>query len=354
MLNPEDKFNYGRDTRGTKDKPYSSFSEAMSAGREGENVYIGDMLTKMAYAPDKDSSVSKVSDGIKDVSPPSFFEQVFGIGGGQNGESSFNMGSLAKTALTLANPALGIPMMLSSGIGSLFKDKDGDGSPYTSSSGVGDNRTTKNFLGQTLNMGDDRKIKGFFDSMDVDGDGSFLTSGGSFFTPQTDEQQQSYLDLARRTSDGGPSTSLNSFSDPNQESVLADGTPKCKFGFVYDATKNMCVEQSETTQTVPTATASLTPVTGNPFEYGMSGEQVLSSGITKAKNGMALPVPPTGIVQGRGGPKDDLVGPIALSAGEFISPVEQIQGFDPTGRGDYRRGIAALENHRRASLNKFG
>ena len=28
-------------TRGTKENPYSSFSEAMKDGREGQNVYIG-------------------------------------------------------------------------------------------------------------------------------------------------------------------------------------------------------------------------------------------------------------------------------------------------------------------------
>ena len=83
--------------------------------------------------------------------------------------------------------------------------------------------------------------------------------------------------------------------------------------------------------------------------YDNSGEQILSQNVVGAKHGMPLPMPPTGMVQGRGGPKDDMVGPLALSAGEFVMPVEQI--IDE-GKGDYNRGIASLENNRLASLQR--
>ena len=73
---------------------------------------------------------------------------------------------IASTALSMINPLLGIPMMLAGqgGITSLFRDKDGDGSRWTSTK----DGVTTNWLGQELNMKDGRKISGFFDALDVD------------------------------------------------------------------------------------------------------------------------------------------------------------------------------------------
>mgnify|MGYP003311934210 CR=1 FL=1 len=264
----------------------------------------------------------------------------------QNFWDEWNLGTLAKGAITMMNPALGIPMMLSSGIKTLFSDKDGDGSRWTSTAEDG---TVTNILGQKLNMDDGRKISGFFDSFDVDGDGSMFTSGGKFFTPQTPDQQKAYLDHARATGGGGDSSpAVQTITDPNQVGTLPDGTPQCAEGYYYDTEKKMCVE-------VPT-TQPVTPVNTNQLasnvdflNYDSGGEQILSQNVVGAKHGMALPMPPTGIVQGRGGPKDDMVGPLALSAGEFVMPIEQI--IDE-GNGDYNRGIASLENNRLASLQR--
>ena len=358
MLNPEDKFN----ARGTKEKPYTNFGEAMKAGEEGNNVWVGDTFTKMEYAPSQPSSSSSdsSSSGIKDVQP-SFLEQVFGVKNpdgsiwtSPDDDSSFNLGTLAKGAITMMNPAMGIPMMLSGGISNLLRDTDGDGSMWTSTAEDG---TVTNILGQKLNMDKDRKVGGFFDSFDVDGDGSMFTTGGKFFTPQTPGEQEAYLKKARESSDGGgqgqPTPEV--FDDANQNGWMPDGTPRCKPGYVYDASQNMCVPPEEmkaqATNPVATANPSAQPI-GNPYEYGFGGEQMLTPSTIKAKHGLALH--PTGIVRGRGGPKDDLVGPIALSAGEMVMPVEQIQEFDPMGERNYQRGIAALDNHRINSLKKYG
>ena len=354
--------------KGTKDRPYSSFSEAMKDGREGQNVYVGDTYTKMAYAP-SDASSSKPassssessSGGITDVQP-SFLERVFGVKNpdgsiwtSPDGDTSWNWGNIAKGVMGIANPALGIAML---GGGLMSGRGDGDGSRYITTSKDG---KVTNMFGQELNMPEGRKISGFFDSLDVDGDGSWLTTGGKFFTPQTQQERDDYQKLAMQSSGGdSPAVATPTFTDPNQEGVLPDGTPKCKFGFVYDATKNACVPEgeqttAETPATTTTTTANLSsPTMTDPNQYGFGGEQILSSNIMGAKDGMALPLGPTGVVKGRGGPKDDMVGPLALSAGEFVSPIEQIKGFDPLGEGNYRRGIAALEQHRINSLNKYG
>jgi hypothetical protein len=56
---------------------------------------------------------------------------------------------------------------------------------------------------------------------------------------------------------------------------------------------------------------------------------------------------PAGEVKGPGGPKDDLVGPIALSNQEYVLPIEMIKMF---GDGDYDRGIDALEIMRKKAI----
>jgi hypothetical protein len=66
-----------------------------------------------------------------------------------------------------------------------------------------------------------------------------------------------------------------------------------------------------------------------------------------AKGG--LPRYPSGQVNGPGGPKDDLVGPIALSNKEYVLPVEMISHF---GGGDYDKGIDALEILRKKVIKR--
>tara|TARA_B100000902_G_C27301881_1_gene913289 strand:+ start:848 stop:1954 length:1107 start_codon:yes stop_codon:yes gene_type:complete len=260
---------------------------------------------------------------------------------------------IASMALTMMNPMLGIPMMLSGqgGITSLFSDKDGDGSRWTSTK----DGVTTNWLGQELNMKDGRKIGGFFDALDVDGDGSWVTTDGKFLTPQTPEQQQAYLDHARATGGGGDGNQAaptpETFDDPNQNGWMPDGTPRCKPGYVYDASQNMCVLPDAVKDTASTTT----PVSGieniDPYTYGMSGggEKILSAGVAGMKAG-GLPRQPIGKVTGPGGPRDDLVGPIALSADEYVIPEAQVK---LKGNGDYNKGIRLLDQERKQALKQY-
>ncbi len=324
--------------KGTKGNPYDSFGDAMKDGREGENVYVGNMLTKMEYADSSKPSQKK------DTASTFFDDNASGI--------------VRDVAKSLMFPVT-IPFTLGkylfggedsegnkrSGIFNL--DRDGDGSPYTSTK---DGKVT-NIFGQELNMDKNRKIKGFFDSLDVDGDGSFLTTGGSFFSPMTDEQKADFQKKALESTGGD--SSPTSVLDPNAVGVLPDGTLKCKEGFYYDIKTQMCVKMEEETSTVKAEPVGIQTLQ-NPLTYGQTGgEQILSPAVVTARDGMAvqnLRRQPSGIVTGPGGPKDDLVGPIALSAQEFVMPKEQIM---MKGNGDYNKGIRKLESQRKKSLKKY-
>ena len=326
--------------KGTKGNPYDSFGDAMKDGREGENVYVGNMLTKMEYADSSKPSQKK------DTASTFFDDNASGI--------------VRDVATALMFP-VSIPFTLGkylfggedregnkrSGIFNL--DRDGDGSPYTSTK---DGKVT-NIFGQELNMDKNRKIKGFFDSLDVDGDGSFLTTGGSFFSPMTDEQKADFQKKALESTGGDSSPA--SVLDPNAVGVLPDGTLKCKEGFFYDIKTKMCVKMEEETPTVKAEPVGIQTL-DDPMTYGQTtGEAILSPavGAFQARDGMAvqnLRRQPSGIVTGPGGPKDDLVGPIALSAQEFVMPKEQIM---MKGNGDYNKGIRQLEAERKKSLKKY-
>ena len=202
-------------------------------------------------------------------------------------------------------------------------------------------------------MDKNREIKGFFDSLDVDGDGNFLTTGGSFFSPMTDEQKADFQKKALESTGGD--SSPTSVLDPNAVGVLPDGTLKCKEGFFYDIKTKMCVKMEEETPTVKAEPVGIQTL-DDPMTYGQkTGEQILSPavGAFQARDGMAvqnLRRQPSGIVTGPGGPKDDLVGPIALSAQEFVMPKEQIM---MKGNGDYNKGIRQLEAERKKSLKQY-
>ena len=327
--------------KGTKGNPYDSFGDAMKDGRKGENVYVGNTLTKMEYADSSKPSQKK------DTASTFFDDNASGI--------------VRDIATSLMFP-VSIPFTLGkylfggqdregnkrSGIFNL--DRDGDGSPYTSTK---DGKVT-NIFGQELNMDKNRKIKGFFDSLDVDGDGNFLTTGGSFFSPMTDEQKADFQKKALEST-GGDSSPSASVLDPNAVGVLPDGTLKCKEGFFYDIKTKMCVKMEEETPTVKADPVGIQTL-DDPMTYGQkTGEQILSPavGAFQARDGMAvqnLRRQPSGIVTGPGGPKDDLVGPIALSAQEFVMPKEQIMD---EGNGDYNKGIRKLESQRKKSLRKY-
>ena len=328
-------------TKGTKENPYKSFGEAMKDGREGQNVYVGNTLTKMEYADSSKPSQKKDS-------ASTFFDD--------------NASGIVRDVATALMFPVSIPFTLGkylfggedregnkrSGIFNL--DRDGDGSPYTSTK---DGKVT-NIFGQELNMDKNRKIKGFFDSLDVDGDGNFITTGGSFLSPMTDEQKADFQKKALEST-GGDSSPTASVLDPNAVGVLPDGTLKCKEGFFYDIKTKMCVKMEEETPTVKAEPVGIQTL-DDPFTYGQrTGEAILSPaiGAFQARDGMAvqnLRRQPSGIVTGPGGPKDDLVGPIALSAQEFVMPKEQIM---MKGNGDYNKGIRQLEAERKKSLKKY-
>jgi len=322
---------YGK-VKGTKENPYKSFGEAMEAGREGQNVWVGDTFTKMEYAKDTPSS-----SGIKDASSKT----------AESGTFWDTVKPIASTALSMINPILGIPMMLAGqgGITSLFSDKDGDGSRWTSSK----DGVTTNWLGQELNMKDGRKISGFFDALDVDGDGSWLTTGNKFFTPQTPEQQQAYLKHARDTGggDGQQQVVPEVFEDPNQNGWMPDGTPRCKPGHVYDPNQNMCV-LPDNIMNNKTSVSGIESI-NNANTYGMGGEKILSKGVVGMNLG-GLPRQSLGRVTGPGGPREDLVGPIALSADEYVIPEAQVKF---KGNGDYNEGIRRLDQERKQALKQY-
>ena len=324
---------------GTKENPYGSFAEAMRDGREGENVYVRNTLTKMEYADSSKPSQKK------DTASTFFDDNASGI--------------VRDIATSLMFP-VSIPFTLGKYLfggqdregnkrkGIFNLDKDGDGSPYTSTSEDG---KVTNIFGQELNMDKNRKIGGFFDSLDVDGDGSFLTTGGSFLSPMTDEQKAEFQKKALESTGGD--SSPTSVLDPNAVGVLPDGTLKCKEGFFYDIKTKMCVKMEEETPTVKADPVGIQTL-DDPFTYGQTtGEAILSPAIATARDGMAvqnLRRQPSGIVTGPGGPKDDLVGPIALSAQEFVMPKEQIM---MKGNGDYNKGIRQLEAERKKSLKQY-
>lgn len=84
------------------------------------------------------------------------------------------------------------------------------------------------------------------------------------------------------------------------------------------------------------------------YAFGPMWDWILYPGQEGFKDG-GYPRHPAGEVTGPGGPKDDLVGPIALSNKEYVLPVEMIQHF---GKGDYNKGIDALEIIRKKVIRK--
>ena len=59
---------------------------------------------------------------------------------------------------------------------------------------------------------------------------------------------------------------------------------------------------------------------------------------------------PQGEVRGKGGPKDDLVGPFMLSNKEYVLPNEQIKMY---GGGNYETGLKRLEKDRKNALKNY-
>ena len=145
--------------------------------------------------------------------------------------------------------------------------------------------------------------------------------------------------------------SLNSDDDLPKEKTPLDPCPE---GFKFNEETQSCEKVETTDEEKILGTDYVRALSPMPdlSNYGIEGGEYKffseMPGIIKAKNG--LPRQPHGEVKGPGGPKDDLVGPILLSAQEYVEPYERVLD---EGNGDYERGIRVLEKKRMAALRKY-
>ena len=137
------------------------------------------------------------------------------------------------------------------------------------------------------------------------------------------------------------------------------GTPldPCPEGYVYN-------EESQKCEPVETETDNMT-FTKNP----MGLQQYMNQFATGDQSTVPLtqygrvggeydfflnqggpPRGPQGEVRGKGGPKDDLVGPFMLSNKEYVLPNEQIKMY---GGGNYETGLKRLEKDRKNALKNY-
>jgi len=144
-------------------------------------------------------------------------------------------------------------------------------------------------------------------------------------------------------------------TDDNDDTPQAK-TPldPCPEGFKFNEETQSCekVETTDEEQILGTNYVRALSPMPDLSTYGIEGGEYKffseMPGIIKAKDG--LPRQPHGEVKGPGGPKDDLVGPILLSAQEYVEPYERVLD---EGNGDYERGIRVLEKKRMAALRKY-
>lgn len=128
----------------------------------------------------------------------------------------------------------------------------------------------------------------------------------------------------------------------------------CPEGFKFNEETQSCEKVETTDEEKILGTNYVRALSPMPdlSNYGIEGGEYKffseMPGIIKAKDG--LPRQPHGEVKGPGGPKDDLVGPILLSAQEYVEPYERVLD---EGNGDYERGIRVLEKKRMAALRKY-
>ena len=161
---------------------------------------------------------------------------------------------------------------------------------------------------------------------------------------------------------------LNPFDESNWndndggDEVVKKKDP-CPEGYVYSEESNSCIKV-ETDEDGERGTSF--KLNTEPFpdlsRYGRDGKgeyrfftempgilNMQTGGLPSLKK-KELPRQPTGEVVGPGGPKDDLVGPIALSNREYVEPYERVLD---EGNGNYKRGIEVLEKKRHAALRKY-
>ena len=149
--------------------------------------------------------------------------------------------------------------------------------------------------------------------------------------------------------------------NPPKDDGGSDDAPKektpldpCPEGYKFNEETQSCEKVETTDEEKILGTNYVRALSPMPdlSNYGIKGGEYNffseMPGIIKAKDG--LPRQPHGEVKGPGGPKDDLVGPILLSAQEYVEPYERVLD---EGNGDYERGIRVLEKKRMAALRKY-
>ena len=128
----------------------------------------------------------------------------------------------------------------------------------------------------------------------------------------------------------------------------------CPDGFKYNSATETCEPVDEEDGDSFVKTESIATAIPDLSRYGRDGGEYLffseMPGVPDPMQSGGLPRQPSGEVTGKGGPKDDLVGPILLSAKEYVLPYEQVLA---EGNGDYNSGIKTLENERKAALRKY-
>jgi len=177
------------------------------------------------------------------------------------------------------------------------------------------------------------------------------------------EQYGSVNEVYTGDSDLNPFDESNWNDDDGGDPEVVKKKDPCPEGYVYSEESNSCIKV-ETDEDGERGTSF--KLNTEPFpdlsRYGRDGKgeyrffseqpgilNMQTGGLPSLKK-KELPRQPTGEVIGPGGPKDDMVGPIALSNREYVEPYERVLD---EGNGNYKRGIEVLEKKRHAALRKY-
>jgi hypothetical protein len=176
------------------------------------------------------------------------------------------------------------------------------------------------------------------------------------------EQYGSVNEVYTGDSDQNPFDESNFNDNDGGDPEVVKKKDPCPEGYVYSEESNSCIKV-ETDEDGERGTSF--KLNTEPFpdlsRYGRDGKgeyrffsempgilNMQTGGLPSLKKN--FPRQPTGEVIGPGGPKDDMVGPIALSNREYVEPYERVLD---EGNGNYKRGIEVLEKKRHAALRKY-
>ena len=176
------------------------------------------------------------------------------------------------------------------------------------------------------------------------------------------EQYGSVNEVYTGDSDQNPFDESNFNDNDGGDPEVVKKKDPCPEGYVYSEESNSCIKV-ETDENGERGTSF--KLNTEPFpdlsRYGRDGKgeyrffSEMPGILNMEKGGLPslkknFPRQPTGEVIGPGGPKDDMVGPIALSNREYVEPYERVLD---EGNGNYKRGIEVLEKKRHAALRKY-